>query len=403
MAADAEEADCDLTARDCSPVNELSFSLQNLQCQDGLSPKSSPPWRKLVLTPECISPPLNTLSRERETPTVSTVRRRRARSLSPDFSSKTPRSLWRNRRDSPTNKENERAIKRLRVRLSSRFSAADETEPAGRTGRQYRSDPEEDASHPPETDAVDLTAAVRLGQLRSQRKAPPTHVTQDAVSDLTLIGDFSKQHLLPVESGGHQELHCVSAHTVASLIRGQFGPAVEDFLIVDCRYPYEYRGGHIRGAVNLYTESQIQQAVHQASAGAELSPCPAGNTSSWRMRGQRAARPSDSLPEEKGSSPRKLIVFHCEFSSERGPHLCQYLRRLDRRVNVYPSLHYPELYLLLGGYKLFHASYPDLCDPCGYVTMRHREYREQLHGYRRRRPTRQRRRRPIKIHQRTTR
>lgn len=37
---------------------------------------------------------------------------------------------------------------------------------------------------------------------------------------------------------------------------------------------------------------------------------------------------------------------------------CQYLRRLDRRVNVYPSLHYPELYLLLGGYKLFHASYP---------------------------------------------
>uniref|UniRef100_A0A9J7Z836 protein-tyrosine-phosphatase n=1 Tax=Cyprinus carpio carpio TaxID=630221 RepID=A0A9J7Z836_CYPCA len=373
MAADAEEADCDLTARDCSPVNELSFSLQNLQCQDG--PKSSPPWRKLVLTPECISPPLNTLSRERETPT----------GLDKSF------SLWRNRRDSPTNKENERAIKRLRVRLSSRFSAADEAGPAGRTGRQYRSDPEEDASHPPETDAVDLTAAVRLGQLRSRRKAPPTHVTQDAVSDLTLIGDFSKQHLLPVESGGHQELHCVSAHTVASLIRGQFGPAVEDFLIVDCRYPYEYRGGHIRGAVNLYTESQIQQAVHQASAGAELSPCP------------RAARPSDSLPEEKGSSPRKLIVFHCEFSSERGPHLCQYLRRLDRRVNVYPSLHYPELYLLLGGYKLFHASYPDLCDPCGYVTMRHREYREQLHGYRRRRPTRQRRRRPIKIHQRTTR
>uniref|UniRef100_A0A672R3A5 protein-tyrosine-phosphatase n=1 Tax=Sinocyclocheilus grahami TaxID=75366 RepID=A0A672R3A5_SINGR len=275
--------------------------------------------------------------------------------------------------------------KRVRVRLSSGFCTADEAEPAGRTWRQYRSDPEEDASHPPET------AAVRLGQLTSRRKAPPTRVTQDAVSDVTLIADFSKHHLLPVESGGHQELHCVSAHTVASLIRGQFGPAVQDFLIVDCRYPYEYQGGHIRGAVNLYAESQIQQAVHQASAGAELSPCP------------RAAHSSDSLPEEKGSSPRKLIIFHCEFSSERGPQLCQYLRRLDRRVNVYPNLHYPELYLLLGGYKLFHACYPDLCDPCGYVAMRHREYREQLHGYRRRRPTRQRRRQPMKIHQRTTR
>lgn len=53
--------------------------------------------------------------------------------------------------------------KRLRVRLSSRFSAADEAGPAGRTGRQYRSDPEEDASHPPETDAVDLTVRTNRG------------------------------------------------------------------------------------------------------------------------------------------------------------------------------------------------------------------------------------------------
>ncbi|XP_016396025.1 M-phase inducer phosphatase 1-B-like [Sinocyclocheilus rhinocerous] len=330
--------------------------------------------------------------------TFSAVRRRRARSLSPDSSSNTPRSLWRNCCDSPTNKENERAIKRLRVRLSSRFSAADEAEP-GRTWRQHRSDPEEDTSLSRETSAVDPVAAARFSQLRSRRKAPPTHVTQDAVTDLALIGDFSKQHLLPVESGGHQELHCVSAHTVASLIRGQFGPAVEDFLIIDCRYPYEYQGGHIKGAVNLYTESQIQQAVHQASAGAQVSP---RNASSWRMR--MKGRLSDSLPEEEGSSPRKLIIFHCEFSSERGPHLCQYLRRLDRQANVYPSLHYPELYLLLGGYKHFHASYPDLCDPCGYVPMRHREYRDQLHGYRRKRPTRQQRRRPtIRVHQRTTR
>ncbi|XP_051763311.1 cell division cycle 25 homolog d isoform X2 [Ctenopharyngodon idella] len=391
MAGDSVEAVWDPTAEDSSPVSELSFSLQNLQCQDG--PKISPPWRKLVLTPECISPPLNTLSRDRETPTV---RRRRARSLSPDSSSNTPRCLWRDRHDSPANKETERAFKRLRVRLSSRF-CIDEAEAAGRSWRQYRSDPEEDASHPREMDALDPTAVARFSQLRSRPEAPPTHVTQDAVADLSLIGDFSKQHLLPVEGAGHPELHCVSAETVASLIRGQFGPAVEDFLIVDCRYPYEYQGGHIKGAVNLYTESQIQQAVHQASAGA-LSPCAAGND--WW-----AARPSDSLPDEEGSSPRKLIVFHCEFSSERGPHLCRYLRRLDRCVNaqVYPNLHYPELYLLLGGYKHFHASYPDLCDPCGYVPMRQREYREQLHGFRRKRTTRQRRRRPIRIHQRTTR
>ncbi|CAM4469875.1 unnamed protein product [Leuciscus chuanchicus] len=368
------------TSEDCSPVSELSFSLQNLQCQDGLSPKSSAPWRKLILTPECTSPPRNTLSRDRETPTVSAVRRRRARSLSPESSSHTPVCQWRGRHDSPADKETERAFKRLRVRLSCRFSSSEEAEAAGRSWRQCRSDPEEDASVPRQTHALDPTAVERFSQLRSRRDTPLTHVTQDDVTDLTLIGDFSKQHLLPVERAGHRQHHCVSAQTVASLIRGQFGPAVEDFLIVDCRYPYEYQGGHIKGAVNLYTESQIQQAVYQD-------------------------HPSNSRPEDEGSSPRKLIVFHCEFSSERGPHLCQYLRRLDRCVNaqVYPNLHYPELYLLLGGYKHFHASYPDLCDPCGYVPMRQREYREQLHGFRRTRPTRQRRRRPIRIHQRTTR
>ncbi len=37
-----------------------------------------------------------------------------------------------------------------------------------------------------------LQAAVRFSQLRSRRKAPPTHVTQHAVTDLALIGDFSK-------------------------------------------------------------------------------------------------------------------------------------------------------------------------------------------------------------------
>ncbi|XP_017210413.1 cell division cycle 25 homolog d isoform X1 [Danio rerio] len=388
MAGDALEI-CDLTAEDSSPVNELSFRLQNLQCQDGLSPKRSTP-RKLVLTPECMSSSLNTLSREKETPTVR--RRRASRSLSPESTSNTPRCPLRNNQDFPANKENERAIKRLRVRLSSRFSSSNATETAGRNRRQYRSDPEEDATPSRETEAVDPMAAVRFRQLMSQLQAPPTPVTQVAVADLTLIGDFSKQHLLPVESAGHQEHHCISAQTVASLIRGQFGSAVEDFLIVDCRYPYEYQGGHIKGAVNLYTEHQVQQVLHQASAQVSVSTS--------RLCGRSA---SDSLPEDEESPSRKLIIFHCEFSSERGPHLCQYLRRLDRCVNVYPSLHYPELYLLLGGYKHFHASYPDLCDPCGYVSMRQREYREQLNSFLRRRQTRQRRRRPIRRHHRTKR
>ncbi|XP_056593440.1 cell division cycle 25 homolog d isoform X2 [Triplophysa dalaica] len=401
MSDDLMESVWDLSVtEDSSPVSELSFNLQNLQCQDGVSEKSPSPRRKLVLTPEWISPQMNTLSREKETPTVSAVKRRRtSRSLSPKTSPNKVQSsrIWRDLQDSAANKENERAIKRLRVQLSSRFSSAsEEPESAHRSGKRYCSDPEDDGSYTRETDE----AAARLCRMRSHRNAPPTQITEATVADLTLIGDFSMQRLLPVQGAGHHELHCVSVHTVASLIRGEFGPAVEDFLIIDCRYPYEYKGGHIKGAINIYTESQIQQAVFQALEKTELYPD--GSVSSWGQ--QSDSMPENSAAKEKGSSsPRKLIVFHCEFSSKRGPHLCQYLRRLDRSLNVYPNLHYPELYLLLGGYKQFQSCYPDMCEPCGYVPMRQREYQEQLHGFRRRRPTRQRRRRPVRIHQRTTR
>jgi hypothetical protein len=44
---------------------------------------------------------------------------------------------------------------------------------------------------------------------------------------------------------------------------------------------------------------------------------------------------------------------------------------MDRDVNkeCYPQLHYPEMYLLHGGYKAFYESHPPLCDPSGYTPM----------------------------------
>ncbi|KAK2814700.1 hypothetical protein Q5P01_000633 [Channa striata] len=50
---------------------------------------------------------------------------------------------------------------------------------------------------------------------------------------------------------------------------------------------------------------------------------------------------------------RVILIFHCEFSSERGPRMCLFSRERDRALNDYPKLHYPELYILKGGYKDF--------------------------------------------------
>ena len=53
-----------------------------------------------------------------------------------------------------------------------------------------------------------------------------------------------------------------------------------------------------------------------------------------------------------GSSKKRVIVFHCEFSSERAPAMLRFLRKMDRAKNRYPALDFPELYLLKDGYKV---------------------------------------------------
>lgn len=49
----------------------------------------------------------------------------------------------------------------------------------------------------------------------------------------------------------------------------------------------------------------------------------------------------------------------------------KFLRTKDRDANneIYPALHYPEIYLLDGGYKEFFKYYTELCDPNTYLPM----------------------------------
>jgi len=58
-----------------------------------------------------------------------------------------------------------------------------------------------------------------------------------------------------------------------------------------------------------------------------------------------------------GSSKKRVIVFHCEFSSERAPVILRFLRKMDRAKNRYPALDLPELYLLKDGYKVIISIY----------------------------------------------
>ncbi|XP_058049764.1 M-phase inducer phosphatase 2 isoform X2 [Ahaetulla prasina] len=167
-----------------------------------------------------------------------------------------------------------------------------------------------------------------------------------------LIGDFSKAYVLQTVEGKHQDLKYISPEMMVAVLNGQFNSLIENCVIVDCRYPYEYEGGHIKGAVNLPLEKDVEDFLLK-----------------------KPIVPSDA-------AKRVIVVFHCEFSSERGPRMCRFVREKDRGRNVYPSLHYPELYVLKGGYKEFFPQYQSHCDPQNYRPMHHKDFKEDLRTFR---------------------
>ncbi|XP_069816682.1 M-phase inducer phosphatase 1 [Dendropsophus ebraccatus] len=162
-----------------------------------------------------------------------------------------------------------------------------------------------------------------------------------------LIGDFSKAFLFPTVSGRHQELRYITPEMMTVILSGQFDSLIERCVVIDCRYPYEYEGGHIRGAINLHMEQEVEDFL---------------------LRN----------PIQPQGAKRVIIIFHCEFSSERGPRMCKFLREKDRDMNEYPQLHYPELYILSGGYKDFFHKYKSFCEPQGYRPMHHEDFKEDL-------------------------
>ncbi|KAL3158766.1 hypothetical protein ABBQ32_011494 [Trebouxia sp. C0010 RCD-2024] len=147
--------------------------------------------------------------------------------------------------------------------------------------------------------------------------------------------------ILPLVDNALIGLPSVSCSTLAQLLAGQQDSRTSvPVKIVDCRYPYEYEGGHIPGSINI-------------------------------------ANPDDGVALTFGSNATSqgqntAIILYCEFSSERAPRLFRYLRNMDRRNHLadYPKLTFPHMYVLKGGYQTFHEQYPTMCNPQhAYVRM----------------------------------
>ena len=127
----------------------------------------------------------------------------------------------------------------------------------------------------------------------------------------------------------------ISPKTLCECLRGVYDSLDHDLYIIDCRFNYEFDGGHIQGASNINDPDTLKEIFF-----------------------------------DNGIKPDCMIVFHCEFSQNRGPSIAHLFREIDRYINraSHPALYYPFVYILEGGYSVFYQQYPEMCEG-GYQPM----------------------------------
>ncbi|KAK8861570.1 hypothetical protein IAR55_002392 [Kwoniella newhampshirensis] len=162
--------------------------------------------------------------------------------------------------------------------------------------------------------------------------------------------------ILPCHKVKEDGLVRITPDTLDDLLCGKFSDKVKRYHIIDCRFDYEYAGGHIAGAINVKSMDALDQLLLSEAAG---------------VHANGDALPVPSRSGELGEGEQVVLVFHCEFSAKRAPTFAKHLRSRDRLINnaLYPRIFYPEVYILEGGYCGFYQTQPDQCDPKGYTPM----------------------------------
>ncbi|EPQ32358.1 uncharacterized protein PFL1_00554 [Pseudozyma flocculosa PF-1] len=167
----------------------------------------------------------------------------------------------------------------------------------------------------------------------------------------------------------------ISSHTLTDLLRGRFDDQITSYNVVDCRFGYEYEGGHVPGAINLSTMEKVKSYFLVPDQGRHAG-------------GKPLPIRSQSGKADSSGNPRKhVIVFHCEFSCKRAPSMALALRQADRAMaQDYPNCHFPEIYVLQGGYCEYFRTYPTVCEPQQYIQMDDPRYQDrrsaELNGFR---------------------
>ncbi|TKR95550.1 hypothetical protein L596_009702 [Steinernema carpocapsae] len=164
---------------------------------------------------------------------------------------------------------------------------------------------------------------------------------------MTLRVEYSLAAVLKPQQ--HSEAYrSISGECLAELMGSMSEKSfLEKYIVIDCRYPYEYEGGHVKGAINVYDTLELQKFFFDA---------------------------------ERNAIHSRIPIFYCEYSQKRGPSMALQLRNLDRNINDYPQLDYQEIYLLDRGYKKLYEvdKLLSICEPQSYTAMDNPAFQSDL-------------------------
>jgi len=150
--------------------------------------------------------------------------------------------------------------------------------------------------------------------------------------------------LLPVHHQSPTGNKHISVETLNDVLNERHCDLFDHFIVIDCRYKYEYDGGHIDGAIHVKS-AKLLEALFRLMA--------------------------------TYTDKRIAWIFHCEYSQKRGPRAAAYFRKLDRICNQcsYPNLCFPHTYVIHGGYKTYVES---INNNAAYISMFDANYSKQM-------------------------
>ena len=103
-----------------------------------------------------------------------------------------------------------------------------------------------------------------------------------SVMDVDEAPSLLLPHFVPEEQP--DSLPRIDRKTLIEVLDGKYSALYDEAVIVDCRFEYEYDGGHIEGALNFNDKEMLAMKLFEAK-----------------------------------TTSRTLLIFHCEYSAHRAP------------------------------------------------------------------------------------